>query len=127
MKQNAFVLITLWFDNSSMNEYINALPLMEKFNLKGAISIPVDKIGTVNYMTWEQLHVLQNKGWEITSLGLSGHCNLSYYTTATTRDDLYNSKKIIMAHVYVPINLSCPVVTVAIKSWIILWINILLS
>lgn len=91
-------LISLWFDDGFLSAYQNALPLMDDFSYKGAISIVVNHVDDFGYLNWSQLKALQDKGWETTSQSMSNSCDLGYYTSSVTEHELVKSQQTIKAH-----------------------------
>ena len=59
--------IILSFDDGYDDNFLEALPLLEKYKMKAVFYIITDKVGTGGYMTWEQIKQLQEKGHEIGS------------------------------------------------------------
>lgn len=48
--------ILLTFDDGYADFYTEALRVIEKYDVKVSILVPTDKIGTPNYMNWEQIN-----------------------------------------------------------------------
>ena len=55
--------VILTFDDGYVDNYKNAYPILEKYNLKGTIFLISDFVGTYpNYMTWAQVDEMQQSG-----------------------------------------------------------------
>lgn len=91
-------LITLWFDDAWISQYTVAFPIMEKAGFKGAVAVAINFLCKIQFMTWDQVRILQNHGWETTAHTISHICDLHYYTTDTTKYELLGSKQALMAH-----------------------------
>lgn len=92
-------LITLWFDDAWITQYTKAFPLMNKYGFKGAIAIAIRFICySPAFMTWDQLHTLQAKGWETTAHSMSHSCDMGFYTTKDTLYELSRSQQVIRQH-----------------------------
>jgi len=60
-------ILNIDFDDSLESVYKNALPIMNKYNLKGSIYAITSRVGTPGYLTWGQLQELRTAGWTIGS------------------------------------------------------------
>lgn len=90
-------LITLWFDDAWTTQFTVALPMMEKAGFKGAVSVAIQFICTSEFMNWDQLRMLQAKGWETTAHSVTHNCDLHYYTPKNMEYELSESKRLIEA------------------------------
>jgi peptidoglycan/xylan/chitin deacetylase (PgdA/CDA1 family) len=90
-------LITLWFDDGWATQFTAALPMMEKEGFKGALSVAIKFVCTSEFMNWDQLRILQAKGWETTAHSVTHNCDLQYYTPKTMEYELSESKRLIEA------------------------------
>lgn len=91
-------LVTFWFDDSWISQYNTAFPLMEKYGYKGAVAVAVKLVCYPAFMNWDQLRILQNRGWETTAHTVMHNCDLGYYTTKITQYELGGSKQMIQSH-----------------------------
>lgn len=91
-------LITLWFDDGWLTQYTTAFPIMKEKGLVGAVAIATKFVCKAAFVTWDNLHTMQNDGWEMTAHTISHSCDLSYYNKGTTVYELAGSKKIIEDH-----------------------------
>ncbi|MBL8059551.1 MAG: polysaccharide deacetylase family protein [Chthonomonas sp.] len=57
--------LVLRFDDAYASVYTVAFPIMQAFGLVGVLGVISSRIGTVGYMTWEQVAELHAAGWEI--------------------------------------------------------------
>jgi len=59
--------IIIQFDDGWLSVYTNATPVMDTYGFIGSFGITTSDVGTTNYVTWENLEDLRDKGWEILS------------------------------------------------------------
>jgi peptidoglycan/xylan/chitin deacetylase (PgdA/CDA1 family) len=71
--------ILLTFDDGYKNNYTKALPLLQKYNMKGDFAVITAGINTSDYMTTDDLKDLINKGHSIASHTVS-HCTTAIKT-----------------------------------------------
>lgn len=89
------VLIT--FDDGYEDNFLNAVPILEKYKIPAVFFMPTDFIGKelsgVKVMTWEELKTLsQNPLFEIGSHGVA-HKRLPRLDNESIRKEVLNSKK----------------------------------
>lgn len=89
------VIIT--FDDGYEDNYLTAMPIMEKYGMKGTIFVIAGQVGQPEYMTWEQLKTLQLKGMEIGSHTYS-HVALNEITPSEQLAELVRSKQVLEAN-----------------------------
>lgn len=68
------VIIT--FDDGYQDNYQIALPVMEKFGMKGTVFVIVDNVGKPGYLSWQQIKEMQQRNTEIGSHTLT-HAKLN--------------------------------------------------
>ena len=56
------------FDYITRSVYEVAFPEMKKRSIKGAVSVPGDRVGNADRLTVDELKEMKNAGWEITSM-----------------------------------------------------------
>lgn len=74
--KNGPFLVSFWFDDAWISQYLKAYPLLTSFGYKAAVAVPANAIETANYMNWAQLRVLQKNGWEITNHSSRHDCQM---------------------------------------------------
>jgi peptidoglycan/xylan/chitin deacetylase (PgdA/CDA1 family) len=74
--------ILLTFDDGFKDNYVNAFPLLQKYNMSGEFAIITSVVGTGEYMSWDNLKEMKNAG-----MGIASHTH-SHCTSA-----LKNGKK----------------------------------
>jgi len=83
--------IMLTFDDGYKDNFINALPLLQKYGFKGDFAIITSVVGTSEYMSWDDIQNMVNAGMGISSHSVS-HCYLSpSYPSYRTRKAINNT------------------------------------
>ena len=88
------VLIT--FDDNTLSQYLNALPVLEKYSFRAVFFIMTVSLNKPNYLTALQLKTLQQKGHEI-GAHTWDHKNMKQYVDADWKIQLDNSFKTLEA------------------------------
>jgi peptidoglycan/xylan/chitin deacetylase (PgdA/CDA1 family) len=91
-------LITLWFDDAWSTQFDPGYDLMQQHGFKGAMAVPTSAVGTVGYMNWAQVKLLQHAGWEISSHSQSHNCTASELTAAFEDKELGGAKSDLSMH-----------------------------
>ena len=100
------VIIT--FDDGEMNNFLDAMPVLNKFGWKAYFFVIIKRIGENGYMGWEELKELQKAGMIIGSHGLT-HEILTNLLDSQMEEELRASKKNLEYNLGVPIDtLSIP-------------------
>jgi peptidoglycan/xylan/chitin deacetylase (PgdA/CDA1 family) len=68
--------ILLTFDDGYKDNFTNAFPLLQKYDLKGDFAIITSVVGTSEYMSWNDIEAMVKAGMGISSHSVS-HCYLS--------------------------------------------------
>lgn len=94
--------VVITFDDGYLDNYTTALPILEKYGLRAAIFITVDKVGQPDYLSWQQINDMQVRGVDIGSHTLS-HAALTDISPAQREREVLQSKSILDAHLKKPI------------------------
>ena len=84
-------LVTLWFDDAWLDQYSEALPLLEEYQYVGALAVPTKLLGYEAYMTWAQVKRIHFKGWEVTAHSRTHNCDVNSLTPENIQDEVYGS------------------------------------
>jgi peptidoglycan/xylan/chitin deacetylase (PgdA/CDA1 family) len=95
------VIIT--FDDGYTDNYQTALPIMEKYGMKGTVFVIAGQVGQPGYMTWDQIKFMQAKGIEIGSHTYS-HIALTDIGQPQLVDELGRSKQVLETNLAKPVN-----------------------
>jgi peptidoglycan/xylan/chitin deacetylase (PgdA/CDA1 family) len=88
--------VILTFDDGEMNNFIHALPVLQRFQFKAYFFIIIDRIGQPGYMGWDELRQLRAAGMEIGSHGLT-HRILTELTDLEVKRELDESLKCLVS------------------------------
>lgn len=94
------VIIT--FDDGYADNYLTALPIMEKYGMKSTVFVITGKVGQAEYLTWEQIREMQARNTEIASHTHS-HVALNEISPAMLSDELNRSKQLLEEHLQQPV------------------------
>jgi peptidoglycan/xylan/chitin deacetylase (PgdA/CDA1 family) len=95
------VIIT--FDDGEMNNYQEAMPVLNKFGWKAYFFIIIKRIGTEGYMSWKELKELHQAGMVIGSHGLT-HEILTNLLDSQMEEELRASKQNLEINLGIPID-----------------------
>lgn len=85
-------LVTIWFDDAWLSQFTVAFPILEKYGLKAALSVPTNFLDFEGYMSSAQIKRLKLEGWEIASHTRSHGCNYDELGHGSLSDELRGSK-----------------------------------
>ncbi|HML32354.1 polysaccharide deacetylase family protein [Sporomusa sphaeroides] len=94
------VIIT--FDDGYADNYLTALPIMEKYRMKSTVFIITGQVGQPEYLTWEQIRDMQARTTEIASHTHS-HLALTQIDQAVAAQELRRSKQLLEEHLQQPV------------------------
>ncbi|MDY5716191.1 MAG: polysaccharide deacetylase family protein [Selenomonas sp.] len=93
------------FDDGYIDNYRNAYPVLEKYNLKATIFLISDYVSTYpNYLTWADVAEMQESGIIDFESHTLSHAELDKITSAEAWQQLSGSKKALEWHLNKPIN-----------------------
>lgn len=95
------VIIT--FDDGYTDNCLTALPIMEKYGMKGTVFVIAGQVGQTEYLTWDQIRFMQAKGTEIGSHTYS-HIALSGLDQPRLMDELTRSKQVLESNLGKPVD-----------------------
>src|SRR3989344_1784541 len=84
--------VTLWFDDIWTSQYLNAYPVLARYNLKATLAVPASMIDKSGRMNLTQVQLLQDKGWEITNHSNVHDCGMHLWEPAKIKGDLSEAK-----------------------------------
>ncbi len=95
--------VVLTFDDGLIGNYINALPILKKYNFCGNFFVTTGAIGTSRFMTWKHLETLIDEGMYVQSHTVS-HSSLEIQTSEQIRYELGESKRCLENKLGIKIN-----------------------
>lgn len=87
----------LTFDDATISHYKFAFPIMQEFGFSGFASAPTDSVGSEDNLTIEQMHEMQQYGWEFGS-ETQTHSHTSQLSPEEIRTELEGSKRWLLEH-----------------------------
>ena len=94
------VIIT--FDDGYEDNYLAALPIMEKYRMKATVFVIAGKVGEPGYLKWQQIRAMQERNTEIGSHTLS-HAALSEITPEEQQLEIAESKAVLERNLGTPV------------------------
>ncbi len=96
--------VVITFDDGYLDNYLNAYPILKKYNLKGTIFIITDYVSLYpNYVTWDEAVEMQNSGVMNLESHTMGHINLLKSSKEEADFQLKTSKEALEAHLNKPV------------------------
>jgi peptidoglycan/xylan/chitin deacetylase (PgdA/CDA1 family) len=86
--------IAVTFDDGYEDNYLEALPIMEKHGMKASVFVIVANVGQPGYLSWDEIRDMQARGMGIGSHTLS-HTALPEVTIAERQREIIDSKVIL--------------------------------
>ena len=96
----------LTFDDGYVDNYEVAAPILEKYGFPATFYIITDKVGTPEYMTWDQVTDLDRQGMDIGS-HTATHPDLTTLSAANLRRELSGSADTLKAQLGHPVYWLC--------------------
>jgi len=95
--------IIITFDDGYEDNYLAALPIMEKYNMRSTIFIVTGLVGTPDYLSWQQIDDLEKRHTEIGSHTMT-HVGLGEVSAENQRREIIGSKATLEQHIGKPIH-----------------------
>ncbi|MBP1763545.1 MAG: polysaccharide deacetylase [Firmicutes bacterium] len=94
--------VVITFDDGYNDNYLIALPIMEKHGMKGTVFVVAGQVGQGQYLSWDQIRALQERGTEIGSHTMS-HVALSDSDKAGQYREVAESKQLLERELGLPV------------------------
>lgn len=108
-------LVTLWLDDAWLSQFMVAYPMVSEKKFTAAVAVPTAFVGYDDYMSWNQLKLLQYRGWEITSHTRNHTCDPNQITDAYLEEELSGSLSDLKSQGFQPLNFVSPCGTITPK------------
>jgi peptidoglycan/xylan/chitin deacetylase (PgdA/CDA1 family) len=99
-------LVSLTFDDGNADNYPPAA-VLKQYGFHATFYIPSGLVGTRGFMTWDQLHMLQNDGNEIGGHTLD-HMKLGGLDKTTLKHEICDDRTNLMEHGLNPVSFAYP-------------------
>lgn len=91
-------LITLWFDDGWISQYLLGGEYLRRKNLTASLAVVTNYIDYPGYMNWSQIKRVAYWGWEISSHSMNHHCDIENHSDSFIQTELSKSKEILLSH-----------------------------
>ncbi len=95
--------VVITFDDGSLDEFTNALPILKKYNYPAMFYIIAGDVGKTYWMSWSQMKTLLRHGMEIGSHSMT-HPHLPDRNNEQKAYELKGSKALLESQLGIPIN-----------------------
>lgn len=99
--------IVLTFDDGYIDFFVNAYPILKKYNFKATSFIPTGLIGQGYYLTWEQIQEMQKSGLTSFQAHSINHPNLTLLDPLSIKVEVLDSKKELEQRLNSIVNFFC--------------------
>lgn len=90
--------IIITFDDGYEDNFVTALPIMEKYKMKATIFVVPSLVGTPDYLSWQQVSALNERNIEIGSHTMN-HIGLGEVSPQVQKREVVDSKMILEEHI----------------------------
>jgi peptidoglycan/xylan/chitin deacetylase (PgdA/CDA1 family) len=97
-------IIVLTFDDGYSDFYTTVYPLLQKFNMKATVFVPINFIGKQNYLNWKQIEEMNKTKLVSFESHSYHHYPMTCLSPIETLFELIASKVILQLHVNNPIH-----------------------
>ncbi|MBL8091834.1 MAG: polysaccharide deacetylase family protein [Anaerolineales bacterium] len=94
--------IIITFDDSNLDNYNIAFPIMQKYEFTGVVYIVGRYLGAENFINAQQAKEMANAGWEIGSHSMN-HVDLSTITSDERWYEIHGSREFLEQEIGVPV------------------------
>lgn len=96
--------VVLTFDDGYIDFYLNAFPILKKYNLHAVSFIPTGLMGQGYYLSWAQIKQMDASGLISFEAHSVNHPNLTALTPDQVKYQITESKKVLEAQLGKPVN-----------------------
>ncbi len=96
--------VLLTFDDGYIDFYINAFPILRRYNIHATVFIPTGLVGGSYYLTWDQIKEMDSSGLITFEAHSVNHVNLAGMSGDRLKFQVYESKKVLESQLGHPVN-----------------------
>jgi len=96
--------IILTFDDGYIDFFLNAFPILSKYNFSATVFLPTGKIGQDMFLNWGQIEEMARSGRVIFNSHGINHVNMASMGGQVLDDEVSKSKQEITSHTGYPVN-----------------------
>ena len=89
--------IVITFDDGYEDNFLTALPIMEKYNMKATVFVVPSLVNTPDYLSWQQVLAMKERKIEIGSHTMN-HIGLGEVSPEKQRQEIVDSKLVLEQH-----------------------------
>lgn len=90
--------IVITFDDGYEDNFLTALPIMEKYNMKATVFVVPSLVNTPDYLSWQQVLAMKERKIEIGSHTMN-HIGLGEVSPEQQRQEIFESKMVLEQHI----------------------------
>ncbi len=95
--------IVITFDDGYLDNYRNALPILQKYGMRATVFIITGQVGQTEYLNWDDIVRMQQQGTEIGSHTVH-HTELGKAGLAAQVEEIQQSKNMLEQRLKVPVH-----------------------
>lgn len=96
--------IILTFDDGYIDFFINAYPILQKYNFQATVFIPTGLMDQGYYLQWDQIKQMQDSGLISFQAHTVNHAQLTILPTSSALWEMTESKKVLQEKLGIPVN-----------------------
>lgn len=94
--------IVITFDDGYEDNYLTALPIMEKYKMRSTVFVVPSLVGTTEYLSWQQISEMRERQTEIGSHSMS-HVAMNEISTVEQYREIGESRTVLEEHLGQPV------------------------
>ncbi len=96
--------VVLTFDDGYVDFYLNAFPILKRYNFHSVSFIIIDSVGYGYYMSWDQIKEIQSTGLVTFEAHTLSHRNLTTLNSLKLSKEILESKLVLQSQTGYPVN-----------------------
>lgn len=96
--------IIISIDDGYVDAFVNAFPILKKYNFHATIFIPTSLMNQGYYLTWDEITQMQKSGLISFEAHSLTHPDLPTLRPDKMKQEIFDSKQVLESHIGVPVN-----------------------